>query len=127
MVALRVDRVAKKYCRSSKTTRRKTTKILRAEAGLRGRDNERVWMRSLDELWQHLLIVGTGEAEDGTFPSLEVGATRWIFEDLWDDAAKADKSRAEALIDARLGQSPSFLRHFRKIRALNAGALPAPQ
>ncbi|HEX6239380.1 MAG TPA: hypothetical protein VFZ61_00750, partial [Polyangiales bacterium] len=61
-----------------------STKQLRRASGLTGRPNERTWTNALRELWERLLIVGTGEVDDGAFPSLAVGATRWIFEELWE-------------------------------------------
>jgi hypothetical protein len=89
-----------------------STKNVRREAGLRGRQGERVWQRCLKELWEALLIVGTGEVDDGSFPSLEIGATRSIFEDLWEEAARKD--RRAAIEDAERRLEPAFLRHFRE-------------
>ena len=56
--------------------------------------------------------VGTGEVDDGSFPSLEIGATRAIFEDLWDEAARRDRNMAIKNAEGRL--EPAFLRHFRE-------------
>jgi hypothetical protein len=93
-----------------------TTKLLRQQVGLRGRENERTWTRSLQDLWERLLIVGTGEAEDGAFPSLQVGATRWIFEDLWEEAQARSRSEAEQFVTDKLGHAPAFLRHLENVR-----------
>jgi len=60
-----------------------STKALRAEANLRGKAHERVWNDAMRSLWSRLLVVGTGEVEDGAFPSLAVGATELLHEDLW--------------------------------------------
>jgi hypothetical protein len=90
-----------------------STKSVRREAGLRGKQGERVWQRSLNELWAGLLLVGTGEVDDGAFPSLEIGATRLIFEDLWDEAAAGNREEALAQVTQRLAKEPSFLSHFR--------------
>ncbi|MBI1862207.1 MAG: hypothetical protein HYR96_14940 [Deltaproteobacteria bacterium] len=38
--------------------------------------------KGLTELWQSLRIVGYGEVDDGAFPSLNIGATSALFEDL---------------------------------------------
>lgn len=99
-----------------------TTKALRLEAGLRGRESGRTWTRALRELWERLLIVGSGEADDGAFPSLQVGATRWLFEDLWDQACRDDGDReaARQRVSDRLGRSPGFLRQWERLRRLGA-------
>jgi hypothetical protein len=76
-----------------------SSKDLRGNAGLRGKESERAWTRATKELWEQLLIVGTGEVPDGAFPSLELGATRWIFEDLWEAAQRGvDRSPIDALL-----------------------------
>ncbi|HEX4337566.1 MAG TPA: hypothetical protein VH062_16745 [Polyangiaceae bacterium] len=93
-----------------------STKVVRREAGLRGKQGERVWQRSLNELWAALLLVGTGEVDDGAFPSLEIGATRLIFEDLWDEAVAMDREKAISDVTARLEPEPVFLRYFREVR-----------
>jgi hypothetical protein len=94
-----------------------STKDVRRDAGLRGRQGERVWQRCMKELWQTLSIVGTGEVDDGSFPSLEIGATRSIFEDLWEEAGRQERSTAIAAAERRLGMEPAFLRQFREIVA----------
>jgi hypothetical protein len=94
-----------------------STKTVRREAGLGGKLGERVWQRAMAELWDALLVVGTGEVDDGAFPSLEIGATRLIFEDLWDEAATRDRAQASAAAIAGLQREPAFLRHFEKSRA----------
>ena len=90
-----------------------STKAVRRDAGLRGKHGERVWQRAMKELWDSLLVVGTGEVDDGAFPSLEIGATRLIFEDLWDRASSLDPIAARAAVEAALGREPAFLRYFR--------------
>jgi hypothetical protein len=92
-----------------------STKAVRREAGLRGKQGERVWQRSLNELWAALLVVGTGEVDDGAFPSLEIGATRLVFEDLWDQAAAAGAEEALAHVTEQLAREPAFLSHFRAL------------
>ena len=86
-----------------------STKAVRRDAGLRGRTGERVWQRALEELWASLLVVGTGEVDDGAFPSLELGATRLVFEDLWDEAARLDRATALERATSALAREPVFL------------------
>ena len=92
-----------------------STRSLRAEADLQGKPLEAVYVRALKELWTRLLIVGAGEVDDGAFPSLAIGATSVLFEDLW---ATHDESNAEdaRLLDAALAGSPAVLRFFNQLR-----------
>lgn len=85
-----------------------SSKDLRRNAGLRGRDSERTWVRATKELWEHLVIVGTGEVPDGAFPSLEIGATRWIFEDLWEEAQRGLREDQSALLAEHLPTTTAF-------------------
>lgn len=62
------------------------TKRLKAAADLFGKENEARFQRALRELWRKFLIVGYGEVEEGGFPSLAIGATRLLFEDVWEEA-----------------------------------------
>lgn len=82
-----------------------SSKRLRAQAGLRGKLGERAYTQALRELWRELLIVGTGEVDDGAFPSLEIGATRWIFEPLW-EARHAPLAPVQEALLARFLASP---------------------
>lgn len=101
-----------------------STKAVRRNAGLRGKQGERVWQRSLNELWAALLIVGTGEVDDGAFPSLQIGATRLVFEELWDAATAANAGEALAYASERLAAEPSFLSHFRAVLRDLSGKAP---
>lgn len=59
------------------------TKRLKKEIELEGKFYEPRYNRGLKELWQKHLIVGWGESAEGAFPSLNMGATALLFEDLW--------------------------------------------
>jgi len=74
-----------------------STKALRKLADLQGRDLESTYHKALKELWSQLLIVGVGEIDDGAFPSLAIGATRWMHEEVWKEAAKHSPGSPEAL------------------------------
>ena len=50
------------------------------------------------ELWERLLIVGVGEVDDGAFPSLAVGATEVLFEELWEQALEHSEEDARVLV-----------------------------
>jgi hypothetical protein len=85
-----------------------STKSLRRAAALQGRHNERLWTSAMNQLWRSLRIVGTGEVEDGAFPSLAVGATRLIFEDMWEAAAEPPTAAQGALLHAQLAHGTAF-------------------
>ena len=50
-----------------------STKALKKMTDLQGRENEKVYVRALKELWMRGLIVGYGEVDEGAFPSLAMG------------------------------------------------------
>ena len=72
-----------------------STKQLKKITGLQGRASELTYQRALKELWDRLLIVAYGEVDEGAFPSLAVGSTRVIFENLWTDAVNLSPDEAE--------------------------------
>jgi hypothetical protein len=94
-----------------------STKQLRRAAGLTGKQGERVYTRALRELWERLLIVGTGEVDDGAFPSLAIGATRWIFEDLWEQSSAPASEQQKLLIARMLAPGTPFGKYWRKLLA----------
>jgi hypothetical protein len=72
--------------------------------------------KSTKVLWERLLIVGFGEVDDGAFPSLAVGSTENLFEDLWEDARKLKREANENEL-ALWGQlNPLFYNFFEKLR-----------
>jgi hypothetical protein len=93
----------------------RSTKQLRRAAGLTGKPNERTYTRALRELWERLLIVGTGEVDDGAFPSLAIGATRWIFEELWEGAQGGANEAQQELLARALPASTLFGKHFLRL------------
>jgi hypothetical protein len=88
-----------------------STKEIRAAADLRGKDQEGIFQRAMKALWTRLLVVGTGEVDDGAFPSLAVGATELLFEDTW-NARRAVPDDAKAKLDAVLARNPLFRREL---------------
>lgn len=76
-----------------------STKQLKRQSGLVGRALEPTYMKALQQLWDRLLIVAFGEVDEGAFPSLAVGATKWIFEGLYREAQELDLAEALATIE----------------------------
>jgi len=93
-----------------------STKELKKETGLRGRDLESEYSRGLKELWSRLWIVGWGEKDDGAFPSLQMAATKHLFEKQWRRALELDALDAASEICDRFANSPRMLNFFQRLR-----------
>lgn len=91
----------------------RSTKQLRAEAGLRGKPFESVFTHAMKALWMRLLVVGTGEVPDGAFPSLAVAASEMMFEDVWNARGHVPED-AKKKLEAALLRSPLFARELRR-------------
>ena len=98
-----------------------STKELRALADLRGKQHEALFTRAMKSLWTRLLVVGTGEVEDGAFPSLAVGATELLFEDVVAAARASVPASAAARLDAVLARCPAYARELDRALAEIAG------
>lgn len=72
-----------------------TPRRLRQAADLAGSHNRSDYEHGLRLLWEQLVIVGTGEVDEGQFPALAMGATRHVLEDLWEEADGIAPSDAE--------------------------------
>lgn len=91
-----------------------STKQLKEYTNLQGRTNEAAYNRGMKELFTRFLIVGFGEVEDGAFPSLAVGATELLFEDLWRQGAEMNRVKAETLVDRWMPEGTHFRRFLHK-------------
>jgi hypothetical protein len=91
------------------------TKALRELVGLAGRAHEGEYARATRALWSRLLVVGAGEVAEGGFPSLAVGATELLFEDLWSAADDLDAA-LDARLDEVLARSPAVARTLRRVQ-----------
>ena len=99
-----------------------STKTLKRALGLQGRENERVYNAGLKQLWSRLSIVGFGEVDEGAFPSLAIGSTRVIFEELWAESRGLSKKAAQATIDRYLPTGTAFRKYFDEVaRKLERG------
>jgi len=90
-----------------------STKAIRGAADLQGKAREALFQHAMKELWRRLLVVGMGEVEDGAFPSLSVGATELVFEDVWRAPVPP---RTDATLDAVLEKQALFRREVDKVR-----------
>ena len=64
--------------------------------------------------FQKYLMVGYGEVDDGAFTSLAVGATKNLYEDLWNSAEKLNEAKAQAVVDKYLKKDSKFRKFFEK-------------
>ena len=71
----------------------------------------------MKDLFTRFLIVGFGEVDDGAFPSLSVGASELLFDDLWREADEMQPSAARSVIDRLMPQTSAFRRYFDKLES----------
>jgi len=89
-----------------------STRKLKELTDLQGRLHEAEYSRAMKDLFSCLLIVGFGEVDDGAFPSLAVGATELLYDDLWRRAAALSVRKAQAILDRFMPPSSHFRRFF---------------
>jgi hypothetical protein len=92
----------------------RSTKELKRESGLQGRLLESTYNKAMKELWSRLLIVGFGEVDEGAFPSLAVGATRLLFEPLYEEAQALTGEEARSRLFPLRRESPALDRFLEK-------------
>lgn len=93
-----------------------STKQLKKICELQGKDNSRIYDKAMRELFNRFLIVAYGEVDDGAFPSLAVGATRTIFEDLWLESQEISLDRAQKNLEKYMPQGSLTRRFYEKNR-----------
>lgn len=93
-----------------------STKQLKAAADLEGRMMEPTYNRAMKPLWNNLLAVGFGEFQDSSFPSLGIGATSTLFEELWDKAGKIPQAEGEAYLLKVWGDQNPFWKYAKRVR-----------
>ena len=85
-----------------------STKQLKKLSGLQGRAAESMYTRALKELWTRQLVVAFGEVDEGGFPSIDIGSTKVIFEDQWQEAIKLSEVQAEEILAGKLHADSPF-------------------
>lgn len=98
-----------------------TPKLVKQAVELSGAHNRSDYERGVKLLWEQLLIVGTGEVDEGQFPALAMGATKHIFEDLWDEGGSLDPGEAEERCRKLLPSDSPFFKYFNRMLAKHAG------
>lgn len=91
-----------------------STKQLKKMAELQGKDNEKFYQRAMKELFKNFQIVAYGEVDDGAFPSLAIGSTKNLFEELWLDAQEMSRKEAEAAVNKFMPAGALFRKYLDK-------------
>jgi hypothetical protein len=79
-----------------------STKEAKRAAGMEGRALARDYERGMKELWARTLVVGFGEKDDGAFPSLLIGASKWMHGEAWRQGRGMAEEEARSVIDRAL-------------------------
>lgn len=93
-----------------------STKQIKEFADLQGKWMEASYNRAMKPLWNRLLISAFGEIEDSSFPSLAIGASQNLFEDLWLEAQKISEEKAASFLEKHLDEENKFYLFARKIK-----------
>ncbi|RYZ80440.1 MAG: hypothetical protein EOP06_25315 [Proteobacteria bacterium] len=93
-----------------------STPLLKENLGLRGKSFESQYNRALKPLWNFLYLVGFGEVDDSSFPSLNIGASATLFEELWLEAQSLDPEQARKSLEKTLGADNLFLKYALKLQ-----------
>ena len=91
-----------------------STKQIKLATDLRGKIFEREYERAMKQLWHPGYTVAFGEVDDGAFPSLAVGASQVIFEELWEESKETNRDDAYQFLSKKLGEESLFLKFLVK-------------
>ena len=94
-----------------------STKQVKAAAELEGRLNESAYNRAMKPLWNYLYAVGYGEFQDSSFPSLGIGSSQLLFEDLWNKSLKIESGQAFAALQEIWTPTNPFLKFAKKLHS----------
>ena len=94
-----------------------STRELKKLTELQGKDNNANYTKSMKQLFSQLFVVAFGEVDDGAFPSLAVGATQLLYEDLWNRAKKMKPDLAQKIVDQFMPTGSAVRKYFDKINA----------
>jgi hypothetical protein len=89
-----------------------STRELKRQADLQGKHNEGTYNKAMRALFTRLLVIAFGEVDEGSFPSLAVGATRLLYEDLWNAAEEMSPATAQRIVDRHMPEGSLFRRFF---------------
>ncbi len=91
-----------------------STKKLKRLTDLGGRDQEPVYNRALKQLWSRFQIVGFGEVDEGAFPSLAVGSSQILFEDLWRKSEDLPVNKAQSILERHMPNASLWRKYWER-------------
>lgn len=97
-----------------------STKQLKKMTELQGKDNEKFYNRGMKELFSKFLIVAYGEVDDGAFPSLAVGATKNLYEELLTQAKIMKTVEAQKIINKYMPEGTLVRKYLEKQAGIGA-------
>ncbi len=112
--SLKLSRSAREILETLESDSPLSTKVLKKLTGLQGKDNQANYNRAMKELFSNFLIVAFGEVDDGAFPSLAIGSTRVLYEQLWADAEKMNLLIAKKIVDESITDGSPFQKYLLK-------------
>ncbi len=89
-----------------------STRQIKQAVQLQGKMLESLYNKSMKKLWDSMSIVAFGEVEDSSFPSLAVGTTQTLFEDLWKKALTLNPHDAQKIIDQKMPLGSPWRKHW---------------
>ena len=101
-----------------------TPSMLKEAVEMESKHNRARFDKAMNVLWKKLYIVGTGEVDEGQFPALAAGATRHIFEDLWNEAEEMSLTTAQEVISGCLPPESLFLKFLQRLLKTPLNAPP---
>lgn len=118
-VKVRLSKPAKEILETLESDSPLSTKQLKKMTELQGKDNQATYNRSMKELFSKFYIVAFGEVDDGAFPSLAIGATSVLYENLWTEAEALPSETAKSTIRTYMHDESLFYKFLK--RAFNQG------
>lgn len=97
-----------------------STKIIKENLGWQGKLMESHYSRAMKPLWNYLLLVGWGEVDDSSFPSLNMAATQSRFEELWLESQNLSEDSSGLWLRQKLGETNPFFRYAEKLHKATA-------
>jgi hypothetical protein len=94
-----------------------STKQLKEATELQGRYFERTYEKALKPLWQHFDIVAFGEIQDSSFPSLAIGATKSLFEELVIEANQLSLDEAQSIFQKYILEKSVIDKFWKRIQS----------
>lgn len=94
-----------------------STKQVKAELDLQGKYFESTYAKAQRELFEKLEIVGFGEIEDSAFPSMALGASNLIFEELCQQSHSLTSEKALRYLQGIWEPENPFFLYAQKLKA----------